>query len=348
MRDLIQRGYLSQHRIIGPPKQIDFSNVPVTKTGDYSQKALTSTTEKAQITGDIVAHYLKFTPGELGVTFATSVKLSEEYAAAFRDAGVPAAAVSANTPEAERARLIDGLARGELRQLVNVDLFGEGVDIPAISVVIMARKSMSLGMVRQQMGRALRPDGPDKIATIIDHVGNIKEHGPPDKIRAWTLDAAPKSQKREPLDVIINQCFNPSCMAIFEGFSKTCPQCGQRPVATKAATDPEAVDGDLIEYTPELLAMLTGEAAQIMLPPTAGMPAYMRANVVKRIDAQTTLREAISLWAGYWRDIHNSDDSASYRRFYKRFGIDVATATTLRPKAATPLEELIRADIGKL
>jgi superfamily II DNA or RNA helicase len=157
MRDLINLGFLTDYKIYGPRSDVDYSGVSISKTtGDYNPIQADRAVMKSQIVGDVVEHYLKLARGKIGVTFATSIKCCEEITSKFIEAGVPAATVSAKTPEVERAAILTKLANRQLLQVVNVDLFGEGFDLPAIEVVSMARKTLSYSLFCQQFGRALR------------------------------------------------------------------------------------------------------------------------------------------------------------------------------------------------
>ena len=196
MRELIDAGYLTDYRIFAPASDINLANVPVSDTtGDFSAPALRDAAKRSHVTGDIVENYMKIAPGKLGVTFCVSVELAGETAARYRAAGVPAEMVSANTPELERAAILRKFARRELLQLVNVDLFGEGFDLPAIEVVSMGRPTASYGLYVQQFGRACRPMENKDRAIIIDHVGNVLRHGLPDAPRIWTLDRRDRTWK---------------------------------------------------------------------------------------------------------------------------------------------------------
>jgi DNA or RNA helicases of superfamily II len=180
-------------------------------TGDFNADQLRKAVHKSHITGDVVAHYLKLAPGKLGVTFAVDVEAATEIAGAFRAAGVPAEVVSAKTPDALRAQILRRFKAREILQLVNVDLFGEGFDLPAIEVVSFARPTESFALYCQQFGRALRlmlskeaaavhahltdeqrraaiAASEKPVAIIIDHVNNVLRHGLPDARREWSLD----------------------------------------------------------------------------------------------------------------------------------------------------------------
>jgi superfamily II DNA or RNA helicase len=346
MRWLIDNGYLSEYRIIAPESDIDLASVPVSETtGDYNPPALRAAAKRSHIVGDVVASYLKFAAGKRGITFCVSVDIAEETAANYRAAGVPAEVVSAETPELIRAEILRRFVSGQVLQLCNVDLFSEGVDVPGCEVVTMARPSLSYSLVMQQFGRALRPMG-DKIAIIIDHVGNIlgrngrPGHGLPDAPRVWSLDRRERKSRSKSDDIPqIRAC--PACTMVYERYHVACPYCSHVPTPISRSA-PEHVAGDLAELDPEVLRQLRGEIARIdgpvRVPQGLTGPAAMAvANHHKeRQHAQSRLRNAIAGWAGWQRALGRSD-SEGYRRFYLQFGIDVATAQTLKTADADTL-----------
>lgn len=346
MRELINRGYLADYRIFGPPASIDTRGIRVSEaTGDYNQDELRKAAHKSRIVGDIVEHYLRVAPGARGITFTVDVEQAGETAAAFRQKGVPAEAISAKTPDTVRVALIEKFRQGDLKQLVNVDLFGEGYDCPAVEVVSMGRPTQSFGLYIQQFGRCMRISEGKTHGTVIDHVENVKRHRLPDAPRNWTLESEERGRRQKSDIGEIPLTFCVACYQPFEAVTKICPWCGhvQEPAGRSL---PEQVDGDLIEYGPELLERLGREA--VAATATWGRPigtpvdAVMAKNMALRAEAQHELRDCIALWAGIGRDVHGYSDSEMYRRFYWTFGIDVATAKTLGRPEAVKLTNLIR------
>jgi len=264
MRELIDRGYLTDYRIFAPPSDLDLTDVTISdKTGEYNSKKLKKAVQQSHLVGDVVEHYLRIAPGKQGVTFATDVETATEIAAKFNAAGVPAEVVSAKTPDAIRNEVIRRFRDGQLKQLVNVDLFGEGFDLPAIEVVSMARPTQSYGLYVQQFGRALRLMDGKLVAIIIDHAGNVIRHGLPDRERIWSLDARERRPKLKDPDDEIPLRYCPSCTQPYERILVACPYCGHHPVPV-GRDKPEYVDGDLAEMSPELLAEMRGEIARIV------------------------------------------------------------------------------------
>ena len=360
MRDLITAEYLTDYRILCPPSDLDLSDVATGSDGDFNRKPLAAKTRKSSVMGDVVTHYLRHASGRLGVTFAPDVETATELAARFNSAGVAAEVVSAKTPEKIRQEILKRFRRREILQLVNVDLFGEGFDLPAIEVVSMARATQSYALFAQQFGRALRILEGKERAIIIDHVGNVLRHGLPDRPRVWSLDRREKrSGNKKPDDVVpMRVCLNPACMAPYERVFSACPFCGHVPTPA-GRTAPEQVDGDLVELDPETLAALRGEIAQVDRHPDEVKRMMQKAGHAypiakgaanrheERQRAQTDLREAIAWWAGYQRAA-GRPDSESYRRFYFSFGVDVLTAQTLGRPEAEKLTALINATIGRV
>jgi superfamily II DNA or RNA helicase len=343
MRWLIEESYLSRYRIVGVPPSVDVSDVPVAADGDYSQPALRKKFHGSRIVGDVVSHYLKWVPGKRGLTFAVDVESATEIAKGYRAEGVPAEVVSAKTPDALRRQLLRDLRTGRLLQLVNVDLFGEGVDIPAIECISFARPTLSLVVYLQQFGRALRPfEGKDR-AWILDHVGNVvPSHGLPDKHREWTLD---RLSKRSSASGSTADRICPFCLYPYPRYAKVCPECGQGAVSSGRGA-PAQVDGDLTLFDEETIRALMGERDRIdstpFLPTNLSLAALANAkkNHETRYVAQQDLRSVIAQWCG-WHKEKGREDSEIYKRFYLGFGCDILSAQTLGTTEAHNLMERV-------
>ncbi len=341
MRDLITMGYLTGYRIFAPPSDIDTSSVPLSASGDYSPEPLRKAVHaSSRIVGDVVGHYLKIAPGKLGVTFAVDVESATEIAAAYRGAGIRAEVVSAKTNDAVRASILRKFASGEIKQLVNVDLFSEGFDLPALEVVSMARPTQSFALYAQQFGRSLRlMDGKDH-AIIIDHVGNVHRHGLPDAHREWTLDRREKRSSAS-TPTTVRTC--PDCTGTYDrSFGMTCPYC-KYVVEPAGRSAPEQVDGHLYELDEATLARMRGERDAL---PTYHPDPLVCMSVAKKhrekLEAREALMEAVSLWGGR---ISTATDDATIaelqRRFYVTFGVDVGTAQTLNRAEAELLRKKV-------
>lgn len=105
------------------------------------------------------------------LAFCVSVRHAEFMAEQFRKHGVAAAAVYADS-ELSRGEALAQLADGRLQAIFSVDLFNEGVDLPAIDTVMLLRPTESKILFLQQLGRGLRKaPGKDKLV-VLDFIGN--------------------------------------------------------------------------------------------------------------------------------------------------------------------------------
>jgi len=354
MRDLINLGSLSDYRVFCPPCDIDLSEVKISlATGDYNQDGLRKAVHKSHLHGDVVSHYRKIAMGKLGITFAVDVEHATQITADYNAAGVIAELVTAKTTDADRLKIMERFRAKKTLQLVNVDLFGEGVDIPAIECVVLARPTASFGLFCQQFSRGGRLAEGKKFYDVIDAVGNVwPRHGLPDAPRKWSLDRRDRKASKPAEDVIpLKVC--PDCTQVYERFLPSCPHCGFVPVPADRK-DIRVVEGDLTQLDPLVLAAMRGEIEKVDLPATEyresllgqGIPQIGQAAMANRHhanqQAQITLRDNIAQWAGYVKASGVPVPSQqSYKMFYLKFGVDVLTAQALKMQDATELNNQI-------
>lgn len=105
--------------------------------------------------------------------FCVSVEHARFMAERFRAAGFAAEALDASTPADLRHEALRRLQSGDLQILFAVDLFNEGLDIPAIDTVLLLRPTESAVVFLQQLGRGLRlsPDTGKSCLTVLDFIG---------------------------------------------------------------------------------------------------------------------------------------------------------------------------------
>lgn len=239
VRWLIDNGYLSDYRYYAP-------DMPTFEGGDIERIM----SGKA-IVGSMVRSWLRCAPGHITLGFAPTIALSEQYAAAFADAGVRSVHVDGDTPDDVRRDAVMALADRRVDVLWNVGLMSEGVDLAAmagrdvaVEAVILASPTSeaAFGLNRQRLGRVLRvkPDG--RAGVILDHCGDAMRHPAPCADIEWSLDKPPKVQRVAGRPSPIARCDN--CMAIMPP-QPVCPVCGhERAVAERKVF---YIEGDLRE-----------------------------------------------------------------------------------------------------
>lgn len=223
--ELTAAGHLVPARVFAPPERLDLSRIKV-RAGEYDARQLAEAMAGGTLIGDAVAHYRRLAAGRPAVAFCASIEHSDLVVARFRDAGVAAAHVDGQTDPAERRRRIAALGTGELQVLCNVDLIGEGVDIPAIGAVLLLRPTRSVARFLQYAGRALRPSPRKSEAIILDHAGCTWMHGLPDAPRNWSLEGQPQraQQRAEAAGERLRQC--EACGAFEALGTPACGTCG--------------------------------------------------------------------------------------------------------------------------
>lgn len=245
--EALEEGYLVRPRYYAPYTP-DLTGV-TTRAGDYAEDELEGVMNNVQLVGDIVQHYAKYAADRQGIVFATRVRHSIALCAEFTRAGFSAFHIDGNTPISERDELMQAFRAGELQVMVNVGVATEGLDVPNVGAVVLARPTKSLSLHMQMVGRALRPaDGKDD-CLVLDHAGNTVRLGPVEVNESWELDSRKRKEKkkkeRDPKEITCEVC-----SAVFYG-SKVCPACGHVHEHERAPLDVEVLDGELVELGQE-------------------------------------------------------------------------------------------------
>ncbi len=107
--------------------------------------------------------------------FCVGVGHAKFMAERFRRAGIPAVAVSGESPMDERRQALADLRDGRVAVIFTVDLFNEGIDLPAVDTLLMLRPTDSPTLFMQQLGRGLRKAADKPVCTVLDFVSNHRK-----------------------------------------------------------------------------------------------------------------------------------------------------------------------------
>ena len=113
--------------------------------------------------------------GMRALGFCVSVAHAEFMAQTFREAGVPALAISGSTSAAQRAQALQDLRDRRVNALFAADLFNEGLDLPDVDTVLFLRPTESATLFLQQLGRGLRRTRDKAVLTVLDFVGHHRK-----------------------------------------------------------------------------------------------------------------------------------------------------------------------------
>ncbi|MFV0599719.1 MAG: DUF3427 domain-containing protein, partial [Bacteroidales bacterium] len=75
-----------------------------------------------------------------------------------------------------RLEVIKELEDGVIEYLIAVDIFNEGLDIPAVNQIALFRPTQSAIVYTQQLGRGLRKQEDKQYVVVIDFIGNYKKN----------------------------------------------------------------------------------------------------------------------------------------------------------------------------
>jgi DNA repair protein RadD len=218
MIQLREQKFLCSAKVFSPVK-MDIDSCSV-QNGEYKTADLYSSA--MPIIGDIVQNYIDYGENRTTVLFAVNRNHAKEMAKAFNNKNIPAVAVDSESPTEERNRAIDDISSGKIRVLCSVNIFNQGIDIPSIGCVIMARPTMSECVFCQQIGRGLRPYKNKDYLIIIDNADNCSRHGLPYDTRIPSLENIKIEITARETVVTCKECF-----AVYKG--SFCPYCGNVP-----------------------------------------------------------------------------------------------------------------------
>jgi len=126
--------------------------------------------------------------------------------------------VTADTPETERTRILNGMRSGSIRAAVSVGTLTTGVDVPQADMIVGLRPTTSSALLIQMIGRVLRlsPETGKTDALLCDYAGWLATHGPVDLIEPPRPKGSGDAPKKN--------C--PECETLVPIHVMDCPTCG--------------------------------------------------------------------------------------------------------------------------
>lgn len=236
-------------------KEIDMAGAKKV-AGEWAQDEVT--TRGMQITGDIVAEWVKKTHEVFGgprktVVFCAGVAHGADLAQKFADAGYNFVSLSYKDDDQFKQDAVAEFSKpnSSIHGLIATDILTKGFDVSDVMIGVSARPfSKSLSSHIQQMGRVMRTHAGKDFALWLDHSGNylrflddwdgIYENG------VQTLDDGREKTKKEPTQKEKAAAKCPKCSHLWPGNSDTCPGCGH---VRMRRNDVDAVPGFMEELS---------------------------------------------------------------------------------------------------
>ena len=243
--ELVDKGYLAEHEVYAPPNKLNLDKIRTIR-GDYSKKEVEDELDKVDIVGDAVENYRRLGQNKPAIAFCISVKHGQYVTNKFKEAGYTAELITGSMNSDDRKTLVDNFKDGKVQILVSIDVVSEGFDVENCYVAILLRPTQSEALYIQQVGRVLRPE-PNKVAIVLDHVGNTKRHGFVDDVREFDLHQKAKTKRKGELAPAVETC--EVCFAVYRP-QPICPVCGHKKEIRKREITYE--DGELVKMKKEL------------------------------------------------------------------------------------------------
>ncbi len=168
------RTWLCEVKAFRVETDVEISSVS-TRQGDFATGELEKAVNTPARNKLIVEKYRELAEGATAFAFTVDIQHSNDLAETFRLAGIQAYAISGNTPDIERRRLMNAFGIGQVKVLCSCGVLSEGIDIPSVGCLLMARPTKSSLLFRQQIGRGLRPSpSPEEYAA--GFAGELKKY----------------------------------------------------------------------------------------------------------------------------------------------------------------------------
>jgi len=254
MQEAITAGYLAQPLVIVPEQykmKIRINN------GDYDVSEQAELLGKVQIIGDVIRQYSNIFAGLPVMVACSTSEHADIMTKAFRDAGWKFEHIHSGLNYHERKRMIREIRTRKLNGLCSVGIGVEGLDLPGLYGLIWLRRTLSVTIYLQFIGRVLRPFPGKKYGIIIDPVGNTFIHGRPEMHREWKLTGRDEEQNTESSAPKMKIC--PVCSVMNAETNIICHICGYDFASDNMANIkkrklPVMVDGRLVILDADKLA----------------------------------------------------------------------------------------------
>jgi superfamily II DNA or RNA helicase/HKD family nuclease len=171
---------IDQHRLVpftyyGIHDGVDLRQIPWRRGRGYDAEGLSNLLTGNNAWAHLVLHEVTKRVDNVArmraLGFCVSVEHARFMARVFSAKGVVSTAIWSDTPTREREQALRDLAERRVNVVFSVDLFNEGVDVPAVDTLLMLRPTDSPTLFLQQLGRGLRRHPQKNVCTVLDFVG---------------------------------------------------------------------------------------------------------------------------------------------------------------------------------
>jgi superfamily II DNA or RNA helicase len=176
--EAINRKILSPFNYFAVTDEVSLKHIEW-KKGGYNvselEKVYTKNNQRANLIIDSIKKYTKNIKDVRALGFCVSKIHAEFMSKYFNKVGIPSIYLTSDSSNEERDSAKNKLNKKEVNFIFVVDLYNEGVDIPAIDTVLFLRPTESITVFLQQLGRGLRLYEGKDCLTVLDYVGQANK-----------------------------------------------------------------------------------------------------------------------------------------------------------------------------
>jgi superfamily II DNA or RNA helicase len=177
--DAIDQHRLTPFAYYGIADDLDLREIPWKRGTGYDVEELTTLITGTDVWAKRVLKEFGEHVGRIDqvrcLGFCVSVAHARYMERVFKEHAVKAKAVWSDTDDDERRQSLEDLKHSRINVLFSVDLFNEGVDVPAVDALLMLRPTESPLLFLQQLGRGLRKSQGKTLCTVLDFVGQHRK-----------------------------------------------------------------------------------------------------------------------------------------------------------------------------
>ncbi|MCQ6277083.1 DEAD/DEAH box helicase family protein [Bacillus sp. V3B] len=170
--EAIQRQWLAPFKYVGVYDDTDYSQLTWLGTR-YAEEDLLKVQLREEMAESILQAWKEHKQTRT-IVFCSSIRQAVFLSSYFNQQGFKTVSLHSKQMDISRSKAINLLEKGELDAIFTVDLFNEGVDIPAVDTLLFVRPTESLTVFTQQVGRGLRLYPEKESCVIIDLIGNYR------------------------------------------------------------------------------------------------------------------------------------------------------------------------------
>lgn len=204
---LIEQGYLTPP-VIGAPEAVgyDTSGLVTNARGQFDAEAVDRAYHgHGRKTAAIVADVMAQTRNRIGVMFfAATVQHAQEIMASLPPE--LSQIVTGKTPKKERETILKRFKARQIKYLVNVSVLTTGFDAEHVDCIAILRKTESVGLLQQIIGRGLRLCEGKTECLVLDYTTNLEDHCPDGDLFAPVIKAKKAAGEDGGLTCVCPEC----------------------------------------------------------------------------------------------------------------------------------------------